>query len=116
MMEEALALPPGESDDYQRAFAMYAVAAQTQHDPTPYLAQLEKCWVTKGSGIHSWTPCDAEEIRCRQTRRCPRLDLRLRMHVLNAAVIMLGREAPAQWRVEASRGLFVGERGYMQRL
>ena len=30
--------------------------------------------------------------------------------------IMLGRDAPAEWRAEASRGLFVGERGYIQSL
>ena len=33
------------------------------------------------------------------------LELRLRMHALHTAVVMPGRDAPAQWRADASRGL-----------
>ena len=46
----------------------------------------------------------------------PDFDLQLRMHAIHAAVIMLDRRAPAEWRTEASRGLFVGERGYLRSL
>mgnify|MGYP003693782673 CR=1 FL=1 len=47
----------------------------------------------------------------------PEFDLRLRMHTLHAAVIMLDRRAPGGMANAKPRvGLFVGERGYLRNL
>jgi Zn-dependent protease with chaperone function len=116
MMEAALALPADDSDDFQSAFAMYAVAVRAQHDPAPYSAQLEKMLGAEGKqvlafleGVRRGDPVKAQSAMAE-------LDLRLRMHALHTAVIILGRGAPEEWRGEASRGLFVGERGYLAKL
>jgi hypothetical protein len=42
------------------------------------------------------------------------LDVRTRLQALHAAVVMLDARAPSAWRDEVSRGLFVGERGYLR--
>ena len=44
----------------------------------------------------------------------PQIDMRLRLHSLHGAVLILGENAPDEWRQEAARGLFVGERGYLR--
>ena len=117
MMADALALPVGESDDFETAIAMYAVAVRTRHDPAPYAARLEKLLGNPGRPALEFLDTVRRGGNPQQAEASmPTFDLHLRMHLLNAAVIMLGREAPAQWREETSRGLFVGERGYMQRL
>ncbi|HEU5138242.1 MAG TPA: M48 family metallopeptidase [Steroidobacteraceae bacterium] len=116
MMESALALPLGESDGYQTAFAMYAIAVRLQRDPAPYSALLVKTLGGEGESVVAFL----DTIRrggdpAQAAAALPSLDLQLRMHALHTAVIMLGNGAPEQWRVEASRGLFVGERGYLAR-
>ncbi len=117
MMESALALPLRESDDHQSAFAMYAVAVRLQRDPAPYAALIEKALGDEGQAVVAFL----ETIRrggdpAQAQAALPSLDLQVRMHALHTAVLILGRGAPAQWRVEAARGLFVGERGYLAQL
>jgi hypothetical protein len=117
MIDEALALPLGDSDDFESAIAMYALAVRSSRDPSPYAAQLEKMLGQMGQPVLEFLENVRSGADPAQARaRMPAYDLRLRMHALNAAVIMLDRRAPAQWRKEASLGLFVGERGYMRSL
>ncbi len=117
MINEALALPLDDSDDFETSIAMYAVAVRTLRDPSPYAAQLEKMLGQEGKPALDFLESlrrggDPEQARA----MLPAFDLRLRMHALHAAVIMLDRRAPAEWRKEATLGLFVGERGYMRSL
>jgi tetratricopeptide (TPR) repeat protein len=115
MMQEALALPLDASDDFNTAIAMYAVAVRINQDPSPYSAQIERLLGPASrptlefleSVRHGKNPSQA-------LANLPALDFRLRMHAQHAAVIMLAQRAPAQWRADASRGLFVGERGYLR--
>jgi len=113
MIDEALALPLDEKeDDFETAIAMYAVAVKASRDPSRYIAHLDKMLGEHGKPVLVFL----EHLRqggdpSRAT--LPDFDLQLRMHALHAAVVMLGQRAPAQWRNEAARGLFVGERGYI---
>ena len=118
MMEEALALPLDESDDFQTAIAMYAVAVEASARSGAVRRRSSKrCWETKESRCsRSWNTLRRGGDPAQARAALPAFDLRLRMHALHAAVIMLGRGAPGEWRAEASRGLFVGERGYMRSL
>ena len=72
MIDEALALPLGETDDFEMAIAMYAVAVKAYarsgvpRDPARKDAGRRKesrCWI-------SWNTCDAVETRCRHAPCC----------------------------------------------
>ena len=41
------------------------------------------------------------------------MDLRSRLFAQNAVLIMRGPRAPAGWREQVTRGLFIGERQYL---
>ena len=116
MIDEAMALPLDETDDFETAIAMYAVAVKTLRDPSPHVAQLEKMLGPEGKPLLDFLEYlrrGGDPVRARAM--LPEFDLQLRMHAIHAAVIMLDR-VPVEWRTEVSRGLFVGERGYVRNL
>jgi hypothetical protein len=94
---------------------MYAVAVKASRDPSRHIAQLEKMLGEQGKPVLDFL----ENIRrggnpAQARAMLPDFDLQLRMHALHAAVIMLDQRAPEDWRRDAARGLFVGERGYLR--
>ena len=117
MIDEALALPLDDSSDFETTLAMYAVAARVRQDTAPYSAQLEKM---AGTAIRPAIEF-LETLRrggdpAQARANLPQLDFRVRLHALHAAVVLLDARAPAAWRDEVSRALFVGERGYLRPL
>jgi hypothetical protein len=110
-------LPLDDSGDFETTIAMYAVSVKTLRDPSPYRARLEKMLGERGKPALDFLESIRQGAEPAQVRATlPEFDLQLRMHVLHAAVVMLDRRAPAEWRKEATLGLFVGERGYMRSL
>jgi hypothetical protein len=117
MIEEALALPLGDSDGFEDTIAMYALAVRNQRDPEPYLAHIGKMLGERGKPVLVFLERVRSGANPEQARaELPQSDFSLRLHALHAAVIMLGQRAPADWRKESSLGLFDGERGYMRSL
>jgi hypothetical protein len=115
MIDEAIKLPLDDSSDFETTLAMYGLASRVRGDPAPYTTRLEKML---GSEItptlefldflrRGGDPAQADDLLAA-------LSFRTRMQSLHAAVVLLGERAPAAWRTEVSRGLFVGERGYMR--
>ena len=117
MIEAALALPLGDTEDFGTAIAMYGVAARHQRDTSAYLAHLEKMMGSQGKPVLTFLESVRAGADPEQSRATlPQSDFSVRLQAIQAAVIMLGPRAPPAWRKEASRGLFVGERGYMRSL
>ena len=83
----------------------------------PYLAHIGKMLGDRGKPVLVFLESVRGGANPEQARAAlPQSDFSLRLHTLHAAVIMFGQRAPADWREESSRGLFVGERGYMRSL
>jgi hypothetical protein len=114
MMDDALALPVEESDDISVMFAMYGLAARLNRDTAPYGKRIEAMLSEHGAPFLVFM----EEVRrgadpIAARAKLPAWDLRARLCAVNAAVVMLDKRAPASWREEVSRGLFVGERQFL---
>ena len=116
MIDEALALPLGEPDDFE-------IRSPCTPSPSGISAIRRPIWPTSrrfgparqaGTGVPGKRATRRES--CTGARRTAAVRFSLRLHAMHAAVIMLDQRAPADWRKESSRGLFVGERGYMRSL
>ena len=117
MIDEALALPLDDSIDVESTLAMYGLAARMRRDAAPYVAHLQKILGAEARGTIEFLEFlrdGGDPARARNT--LPNHNFRLRLHAMNAAVVMLDRRAPRDWREQVSWALFVGERGYLGNL
>ncbi|HET9861875.1 MAG TPA: hypothetical protein VFP37_00415, partial [Steroidobacteraceae bacterium] len=116
MIQEAFALPVDDTADLESTFVMYGLALRTGHPADPYRARIES---VLGAERAAPTVAFIEQMRRGADPRKARAllvdtDLSTKLCALNAAVVMLGARAPVDWRHEVARGLFVGERQYIE--
>jgi hypothetical protein len=113
LADAALALPL-KTENQEANLWMYAVAARHGRDTTLYGLALERTFQGAGAeGVLEFLEAlrrgdDPESARA----LLPPIALSSHLAMLNAGVIILGPRAPAAWKNEVRRGLFVGERGY----
>jgi hypothetical protein len=113
MIDEALALPIAEGDG-DASVAMYALAARHGRSTAPFEAAIRNHSPRTADGLVQFLENlrqDGDPERARASMGSLRLSGRL--NLLYAGVVLLGPKAPAAWRLEVERGLFVGERGYL---
>ena len=114
MISAAFELPDGEHLDFDDALVMYGLAVREQRDPAAYVTVIERLGKDTGKSALQFLAALARGVDPLQARASfPPTNLRARLAALDGAVIMLGRRAPQAWREEVTRGLFVGERGYL---
>jgi hypothetical protein len=114
MIKEALDLPVDDGSDHQSLIAMYALALRAQRDTAPYVAQLNRQLGEDGASIVEYLErVEREGNNSAAYASLPGGSLSLRLHALHAALLLQGDAAPRAWRREVTRGLFVGERGYL---
>jgi Zn-dependent protease with chaperone function len=114
MIKEALDLPVDDGSDHQSLIAMYALALRAQRDTAPYVAQLNRQLGEDGASIVEYLErVEREGNNSAAYASLPGGSLSLRLHALHAALLLQGDAAPRTWRREVTRGLFVGERGYL---
>jgi hypothetical protein len=116
MINEALELPVDDDSDYQSLIAMYALALRAKHDTAAYAAQLNKQLGDEGAEVVNYLERIGHGNPAAAYATLPRGNLALRLHSLHAVLLLHGAAAPPAWRREVSRGLFVGERGYLRPL
>jgi hypothetical protein len=114
MMETAFAQPIEESADLESTLAMWGVAARAQRDVKPYEGQAQKLLGEQAPAVFAFLETmrsGGDPVAARAT--LPKVDLSVRLAAMNAVVVMLGPRSPPGWRKEVYRGLFVGERQYI---
>ena len=112
MIDEALALPVADGGDMM--VMMYALAARHGRSTAPFETAIRKDAPRTADGLLRFLDSlrrgeDPERARA----AIGSLRLSGRLNLLYAGVVLLGPKAPAAWRLEVERGLFVGERGYL---
>lgn len=107
----ALALSPDEGIDAETAWFALALAMREHVDTAPYVAALHELNHGDVDKIVQFLQA-VESTGARDDRMLDGLNFRLRAQVYSAALVILGRDAPAAWRHAASSLLFVGERPY----
>jgi hypothetical protein len=113
LIERALALPIDQGFDGDTMWATLGLALRERRDPTPYIAAVreykdenaEKMLQFITAARTSANPADAEPL-------LDGLPLEARGQAYSAALVALGKRAPAEWRRGADRLLFVPERPY----
>jgi Zn-dependent protease with chaperone function len=113
MIEDALALPvAGEDGDL--VVMMYALAARNGRSTAPFETAIRATAPQTAEGVVRFLESlKRGEDPARARAALPSLRLSGRLNLLYAGVLLLGPNAPAEWRREVERGLFVGERGYL---
>jgi Zn-dependent protease with chaperone function len=113
MIDEALALPFTEGDGDSMVL-MYALAARHGRSTAPFEAAARNDVPRTADALLQFLEAlNSGEDPQRARAALPSLRLSGRLNLLYAGVVLLGPRAPATWRLEVERGLFVGERGFM---
>jgi len=111
LVEQALAVPVDRIDADLTPFA-FALAVRAGRDPSPYLAPLRAIPGDDSAATIAFL----EALRAEPTKTVPaelhlaHADLKSRALALAAGVVMLGDQAPPQWRDFARKALFATER------
>ena len=114
-IDEAIKLPFDESSDFETTLGMYGLASRVREDPAPYAERAEKMLGSQAEPTLAFLKfLRGGGDPAQSSALLAALDVRTRLQALHAAVVMLDARAPAAWRQEVSRGLFVGERGYLR--
>ncbi len=113
VIEAALALPTTEALDDDTMLVSLALALRERRDPEPYIAAFRD---SATSGAQQALGFIATLRRGGSVEEADRLlegvDYRLRSHAYAAALVLMGKRAPKEWRMSATRMLFVFERPY----
>jgi Zn-dependent protease with chaperone function len=113
LIDRALALPVDQGVDPDSIWMALSLALRERRDPAPYVAVVREYQDENAEKVlafitalrSSANPADAE-------RMLDGLTMEARGQAYSAAVVMMGRNAPAEWRRAADRLLFVPERPY----
>ncbi len=115
LIREALDQPLDYDADFDTGIALYTLALIARRDPAPYAAVLEKQLGALAPSVVGYVDAvNRDGNAAAAYASLPRGDMKVRLQSLRAAVMLFGRDAPPEWRHEVSRGLFVGERGYLR--
>jgi Zn-dependent protease with chaperone function len=113
LIDRALALPVDQGVDPDSVWMALGLALRERRDPAPYVAVVREYQDENAEKVlefitalrSSTNPADAERL-------LDGLTMEARGQAYSAAVVMMGRSAPAEWRRAADRLLFVPERPY----
>lgn len=113
LIDAALALPITEGIDGDTLLTSLALALRERADPEPYLTAFPdkdspdaRRVLDFIAMIREGGDADAAE------RLLDGVDVALRAHAYSAALVLRGKQAPKEWRIAATRLLFIGERPY----
>jgi Zn-dependent protease with chaperone function len=113
MIDDALALP-APAGDADAAFLMYGLAAREGRSTAPFEAAIRESTPRNAEELLGFLAAvNRREDPARARAALPSLRLSSRLNLLYAGVLLSGHDAPAAWRDEVARGMFVGERGYL---
>ncbi len=117
IIDRALALPTDQGLDSNSIWAALGLALRERRDPAPYIAAVREYQDENADKVlefitaarASTDPAEAEQL-------LDGLPIEWRGNAYTAALVILGRRAPAEWRRGADRLLFVPERPYFSRV
>lgn len=113
VIEAALALPTTEGLDDDTRLVSLALALRERRNPEPYIAAFRD---SSTPGAQQALDFISLVRRGGSAAEADRLlegvDYRLRPRAYAAALVLLGKRAPKEWRISATRMLFVFERPY----
>jgi Zn-dependent protease with chaperone function len=113
LIAAALALPMDQGLDVDSVWTSLALALRERKDPAPYLAAIREMKIDDAQKVLDFiTAVRTSTDRAEAERLLDGLDPTLRGHAYSAAVVLQGRQAPAEWRRAATRLLFIPERPY----
>jgi Zn-dependent protease with chaperone function len=113
VIKSALALPATEAVDDDTVLISLALALRERRNPEPYIASFRESSAPKAQQVLDFISLVRQGGSAKEADRLlDGVDYRLRPRAYAAALVLLGKRAPEEWRKSVTRLLFVFERPY----